>query len=74
VFVYQSPEVKWDVADTMHPLGKLATVHTELPQLVAALVDEARPGDHLVLMSNGSFGGLHERLLLALRERAPQPT
>jgi UDP-N-acetylmuramate: L-alanyl-gamma-D-glutamyl-meso-diaminopimelate ligase len=58
----------------MHPLGRLATVHTELPQLVAALVGEARPGDHLVLMSNGSFGGLHERLLLALRERAPRPT
>jgi UDP-N-acetylmuramate: L-alanyl-gamma-D-glutamyl-meso-diaminopimelate ligase len=74
VFVYQSPEVKWDVADTMHPLGKLATVHTELPQLVAALVGEARPGDHLVLMSNGSFGGLHERLLLGLRDRAPRPT
>jgi UDP-N-acetylmuramate: L-alanyl-gamma-D-glutamyl-meso-diaminopimelate ligase len=38
---------------------------------VAALVAEARPGDHLVLMSNGSFGGLHEHLLQALRAAAP---
>jgi UDP-N-acetylmuramate: L-alanyl-gamma-D-glutamyl-meso-diaminopimelate ligase len=68
VFVYQSPEVKWDVADAMQPLGALATVHADLAQLTAALAAEARPGDHFVLMSNGSFGGLHERLLAALRE------
>jgi len=70
VYVYQSPEVKWDVADAMRPLGSLATVHQDLEQLTAALVGYARPGDHLVLMSNGSFGGLHERLLAALRSRA----
>jgi UDP-N-acetylmuramate: L-alanyl-gamma-D-glutamyl-meso-diaminopimelate ligase len=68
VFVYRSPEVKWDVADAMQPLGALATVHADLAQLAAALVAEARPGDHLVLMSNGSFGGLHERLLAALEK------
>jgi len=71
VFVYQSPEVKWDVADAMQPLGGLAAVHADLARLTAALVDEARPGDHLVLMSNGSFGGLHERLLAALEGRHP---
>jgi UDP-N-acetylmuramate: L-alanyl-gamma-D-glutamyl-meso-diaminopimelate ligase len=69
VFVYQSPEVKWDVADAMQPLGSLASVHGDLSQLTAALVAESRPGDHLVLMSNGSFGGLHERLLAALEAR-----
>ena len=68
VFVYQSAEVKWDVADAMQPLGALATVHADLAQLTAALAAEARPGDHFVLMSNGSFGGLHERLLAALKE------
>ena len=67
VFVYQSPEVKWDVADAMQPLGSLATVHKDLGPLTEALANAAQPGDHLVLMSNGSFGGLHERLLTALR-------
>ena len=70
VFVYRSPEVKWDVADAMQPLGELAVVHESMDALVAALVAESRPGDRLVLMSNGSFGGLHERLLAALRARA----
>jgi len=69
VFVYQSPEVKWDVTDAMRPLGTLAAVYTDLAQLTAALSAAAQPGDHLVLMSNGSFGGLHERLLAALAER-----
>jgi len=70
VFVYQSPEVKWDVDDAMQPLGSLATVQSDLARLVATMVAESRPGDHFVLMSNGSFGGLHEKLLQALRERA----
>jgi len=70
VFVYQSPEVKWDVTDAMAPLGRLATVHQDLGPLTEALAGAAQPGDHLVLMSNGSFGGLHERLLAALRARA----
>jgi UDP-N-acetylmuramate: L-alanyl-gamma-D-glutamyl-meso-diaminopimelate ligase len=69
VFVYQSPEVKWDVAEAMRPLGALATVEVDLDRLTADLVAEARRGDQLVLMSNGSFGGLHERLLGALRVR-----
>jgi UDP-N-acetylmuramate: L-alanyl-gamma-D-glutamyl-meso-diaminopimelate ligase len=70
VFVYKSPDVKWDVADAMTPLGSLAAVHDDLGRLTAAIVAEARPGDQLVLMSNGSFGGLHERLLEALKARS----
>jgi UDP-N-acetylmuramate: L-alanyl-gamma-D-glutamyl-meso-diaminopimelate ligase len=70
VFVYKSPDVKWDVGDAMVPLGSLVAVHEDLARLTEAIVAEARPGDHLVLMSNGSFGGLHERLLEALKARA----
>jgi UDP-N-acetylmuramate: L-alanyl-gamma-D-glutamyl-meso-diaminopimelate ligase len=70
VVVYQSPEVKWDVRDAMVPLGALATVYADLPALVSALVADAQRGDRLVLMSNGSFGGLHEKLLAALRARS----
>jgi UDP-N-acetylmuramate: L-alanyl-gamma-D-glutamyl-meso-diaminopimelate ligase len=70
VFVYKSPDVKWDVGDAMVPLGSLVAVHEDLARLTEAIVAESRPGDHLVLMSNGSFGGLHERLLDALKARA----
>jgi UDP-N-acetylmuramate: L-alanyl-gamma-D-glutamyl-meso-diaminopimelate ligase len=70
VFVYQSPEVRWDVGEALQPLGALVEVHEDLDRLTAALVSESRPGDRLVLMSNGAFGGLHERLLAALAARA----
>jgi UDP-N-acetylmuramate: L-alanyl-gamma-D-glutamyl-meso-diaminopimelate ligase len=70
IFIYQSPEVRWDVSEAMQPLGAAAVVQTDLGRLTDALIAEARPGDQLVLMSNGSFGGLHERLLEALRARA----
>jgi len=70
VFVYRSPEVRWDVAGAMQPLGALATVHDDLGRLTSALVAESRPGDRMVLMSNGAFGGLHERLLAALEARS----
>jgi UDP-N-acetylmuramate: L-alanyl-gamma-D-glutamyl-meso-diaminopimelate ligase len=70
VFVYRSPEVRWDVAGAMQPLGALATVHDDLERLTSALVAESRPGDRMVLMSNGAFGGLHERLLAALEARS----
>jgi UDP-N-acetylmuramate: L-alanyl-gamma-D-glutamyl-meso-diaminopimelate ligase len=46
-------------------------VQADSAELVAAIIAEARPGDHLVLMSNGSFGGLHERLMQALRQGLP---
>jgi UDP-N-acetylmuramate: L-alanyl-gamma-D-glutamyl-meso-diaminopimelate ligase len=40
--------------------------------LVRKLADEAKPGDQVLIMSNGGFGGLHEKLLAELRKRASQ--
>ena len=41
----------------------------QVDQIVAKLVEEALPGDHIVIMSNGGFGGIHQKLLQALRQR-----
>ena len=53
----------WDVAGALAPLGARATVLSELPALVQAIASEVRPGDHVLVMSNGGFGGIHEKLL-----------
>jgi UDP-N-acetylmuramate: L-alanyl-gamma-D-glutamyl-meso-diaminopimelate ligase len=58
--------VDWDVAGALSPLGAKLAVFTDLAALVAALAAEAHPGDHCLVMSNGSFGGIHEKLLKAL--------
>jgi UDP-N-acetylmuramate: L-alanyl-gamma-D-glutamyl-meso-diaminopimelate ligase len=60
----------WDVAAALAPLGERARVDEDLDALVAAVVAEARPGDHVLVMSNGGFGGVHGRLLAALAARA----
>ena len=56
----------WDAAAALAPLGRRARVFDELGALVAAVAAEARPGDHVLVMSNGGFGGVHEKLLAAL--------
>lgn len=56
----------WDAADALAPLGAKARVFDDLDTLVSQLVADARPGDHVLMMSNGGFGGIHARLLDAL--------
>lgn len=70
VFMYQGPSVQWDVSDSVAPLGSRAQVATDIDGLVSTLVETARSGDHVLIMSNGGFGGIHEKLLTRLRERA----
>ena len=56
----------WDAAEALAPMGQRAQVCPNIPALVAAVVAQARPGDHLLCMSNGGFGGVHAQLLQAL--------
>ncbi len=60
----------WDVAGALAPLGARARVENRLEALVDAIVADARPGDFVLAMSNGGFGGIHQRLLDALGARA----
>ncbi|MGL1832388.1 UDP-N-acetylmuramate:L-alanyl-gamma-D-glutamyl-meso-diaminopimelate ligase [Rhodocyclaceae bacterium SMB388] len=59
----------WDVAGALAPLGARARVYHDLAELVSDVVAWARPGDHVLVMSNGGFGGVHEKLLAALATR-----
>ena len=58
----------WDAAEALAPLGDKARVFDDLDQLVSQLVADARTGDHVLMMSNGGFGGIHAKLLNALRQ------
>ncbi len=65
-FVYARPDLKWDAGAALAPVGARLRVHAELDALVAAVVASAQPGDRVLVMSNGDFGGVHGRLLRAL--------
>jgi UDP-N-acetylmuramate: L-alanyl-gamma-D-glutamyl-meso-diaminopimelate ligase len=59
----------WSVRDTLAPMGQRAFAADSVQALVAAVAQAARPGDHVLCMSNGGFGGLHGQLLAALAGR-----
>jgi len=69
VFCYAA-NLGWDAAAALAPLGDRAQVHDDLGCLVDAIAREARAGDHVLVMSNGGFGGVHAKLLEALATRA----
>jgi len=60
----------WDAREALAPMGEQAQVCDGIDKLVTAVVKAARPGDHLLCMSNGGFGGVHGKLLEALNARA----
>ena len=66
VFCYAA-NLGWDAAEALAPLGEKAMVADDLDAIVAEVALEARAGDHILVMSNGGFGGIHGKLLSALR-------
>ena len=60
----------WDAAEALAPLGARARLAGSIDEVVAQVMAAAQPGDHLLCMSNGGFGGVHARLLAALASEA----
>lgn len=57
----------WDAAAALAPLGAAAYVAPNVDSLLQQICAQVRPGDHILCMSNGSFGGIHTRLLQTLQ-------
>ena len=62
----------WDAAEVLAPMGARARVVASIDALVQQVAAAAAPGDHLVCMSNGGFGGIHQKLVTALLARGGQ--
>jgi UDP-N-acetylmuramate: L-alanyl-gamma-D-glutamyl-meso-diaminopimelate ligase len=62
----------WEPAEVLAPMGARAKSFDDLEALVRSVTAEARAGDHVLVMSNGGFGGVHEKLLAALGAAALQ--
>ncbi len=58
----------WDAREALAPMGDKATVEDDLDRLVQRIVSGAKAGDHILVMSNGGFGGIHGKLLAALAQ------
>jgi len=72
VLMYVPASLGWDGAAVLRPLGERAQVSGEVNAIVEAVASEARAGDHVLVMSNGGFDNIHQRLLDALGKRSWQ--
>ena len=56
----------WDAAAALTPMGSKAQVGANIDEVIAQVLAQVQPGDHLLCMSNGGFGGIHAKLLATL--------
>ncbi|EGA64694.1 UDP-N-acetylmuramate:L-alanyl-gamma-D-glutamyl-meso-diaminopimelate ligase [Vibrio brasiliensis] len=68
VFLYQPESIEWSVEDIARQCQQPAQVSDSVDQLVDKIVSSAKSGDHILVMSNGGFEGIHGKLLAKLAE------
>jgi UDP-N-acetylmuramate: L-alanyl-gamma-D-glutamyl-meso-diaminopimelate ligase len=66
VWLFTPPDLGWDASPIIAALGSRGHSSHDVDSLAGELVKATRPGDHVLIMSNGGFGGLHGKLLAAL--------
>lgn len=71
IYLYAPPDLGWDAAAVLSGLGGRLSVRDDLAALVDAIAADSRDGDQILVMSNGGFGGIHQKILDALRHQAP---
>ncbi len=69
VWLYAPPDLGWDAAEVVRALGERGRIAAEIDPLALSLAKSLRPGDNVLIMSNGGFGGLHGKLIAALQRR-----
>ncbi len=69
VLLFQDAGLKWSLKQVSESLGDHVSVHDSVDGIVTALAKEAGQGDEILVMSNGGFGGIHQKILEALAAR-----
>jgi UDP-N-acetylmuramate: L-alanyl-gamma-D-glutamyl-meso-diaminopimelate ligase len=67
VMMFMPDDLQWDAAAALAPLGNRAGLFNDTASMVTLATEMAQPGDHFLIMSNGGFEGIHQRLLDALK-------
>ncbi len=66
VLLFQPKGLDWKMDHVLDALAKKSSLHDDIDELITAICESAKSGDHVLIMSNGGFGGIHEKLLTAL--------
>ena len=70
VFLLQPQHIPWQVAEVAEACIQPAHWSADVDTLADQIVKSAQPGDHILVMSNGGFGGIHQKLLDKLEKKA----
>jgi len=62
-----SANLGWDATEALTPIAGKTQVHEDINDLISAIVEIAVSGDQVLVMSNGGFGGIHQKLLDRLK-------
>ncbi|MFT4941555.1 MAG: UDP-N-acetylmuramate: L-alanyl-gamma-D-glutamyl-meso-diaminopimelate ligase [Paraglaciecola sp.] len=66
VFIFQPTNLSWSMETLLAQSTVTASLHTDMHVLERSILSYVQPGDHVLIMSNGSFGGIHQRLIQQL--------
>ncbi|MBL4899093.1 MAG: UDP-N-acetylmuramate:L-alanyl-gamma-D-glutamyl-meso-diaminopimelate ligase [Colwellia sp.] len=66
VFIFQDEQIKWSVSDLIETCQPPCFVEKNIDDLVVKIVEQSQMGDTIVVMSNGSFANIHEKILTAI--------
>ncbi|MGY3568610.1 UDP-N-acetylmuramate:L-alanyl-gamma-D-glutamyl-meso-diaminopimelate ligase [Vibrio paucivorans] len=69
VYLYQPDNIDWSVEEVAQQCSQTAFVSGDIEQFVAKISQEAQPGEHILVMSNGGFEGIHDKLLQSLKAK-----
>ena len=69
VLLFQNADLKWSLKQVTETLGDHVSVFDSVDNIVTALQKESKQGDEILVMSNGGFGGIHQKILEALSAR-----
>lgn len=67
VILFQPAGVEWNLEDVATAAPVPAHVYESTEKIISVICEQAKPGDHILIMSNGGFEGIHQRLLDALK-------
>lgn len=63
VLIYQPEDADWNMQPIVDELGAAANLHNNINSIVDAIKQHGQSGDHILIMSNGAFGGIHQKIL-----------
>jgi len=68
IWLHQPDDIEWSLSDEMHACKMPVVIKESIEAITADVVSKAQPGDYILVMSNGAFGGIHEKIVKALQD------